>query len=170
MLQPRLTACLRPTERKSKSSRDAKGKAKRKVSVWLSRWAFGPWRVTVSSGRTSAALSLSSPVEIPARTPSLMDSAAPPCLMTTAATLLKATWGRTRKWSRPSLQVRWAASGGRPCRAVGGSCPWRWETSCWRLQPFGAGCLVLTLCLLPIPSTVAMWFPPLANPCGHHAR
>uniref|UniRef100_A0A5F9CAN7 IRF tryptophan pentad repeat domain-containing protein n=1 Tax=Oryctolagus cuniculus TaxID=9986 RepID=A0A5F9CAN7_RABIT len=45
-----------------------------------------------------------SPVGIPAWTPSLMDSAAPPCLMTTVTTLPKATLGRTWKWNRPSLQ------------------------------------------------------------------
>lgn len=49
---------------------------------------------------------LHSCVEILALTPSLMDSAAPLCLMTTAAIQLRATWVRTWTWKGTLLQVR----------------------------------------------------------------
>lgn len=39
--------------------------------------------------------------------------------MTTAATQLRATWGRTWTLNGPLLQVRWAGSGRGPHRLVG---------------------------------------------------
>ena len=48
-----------------------------------------------------------------------MDSAAPPCLMTTAATQLRDTSGRTWTLNRPLLQVRRTRSGRGPYRLVG---------------------------------------------------